>query len=185
VLQGLSGDILPLLPAMAAVVAAVVLSRFGWLYGTAYGTHLLSRRWENRPPHAILVVMGWAGMRGVVSLAIALSLPPALPGRDFILLTTFVVILVTVLVQGSTLGPLIRLLKLRGIVTGPSTVLREIEARALLAEAQLTVVQAQAYDASGTLRHPRLLEQYQYRLGVMQRVRKAGCRESGPSISTW
>lgn len=116
--------------------------------------------------------MGWAGMRGVVSLAIALSLPQTLPGRDFILLTTFVVILVTVLVQGSSLGPLITALKLRGIVTAAPSTMSEIEARVRLADAQLAAVRQQAHDVSGTLRHPGLLEQYEYRLGVMQRVKE-------------
>ena len=170
VLQALSGDIGPLVPAMAAVTAAVVLSRFVWLFATAYGGHLVVGGWRSAPPVAIPIAMGWAGMRGVVSLAIALALPQALPGRDFILLTTFVVILVTVLVQGSTLGPLIKLLKLRGAAAPSSSTLSEIDARVRLAETQLAVVRRQAHDDTGALRHPRLLEQDQYRLGVMQRV---------------
>ncbi len=52
--------------------------------------------------------MSWAGLRGVVSLAAALSLPEEFPGRDVILAITFAVILVTVLVQGSTLAPIVR-----------------------------------------------------------------------------
>lgn len=170
VLQGLSGSIAPLLPAMAAVIAAVVLSRFVYVFGVAYGKHFVIGRWRTAPPPAIPAVMGWAGMRGVVSLAIALSLPQTLPGRDFILLTTFVVILVTVLGQGATLGPLIKALRLRGIVTAPPSTMSEIEARVRLADAQLAAVRLQAHDASGTLLHPRLLEQYEYRVGVMQRV---------------
>jgi len=51
-------------------------------------------------------------MRGVVSLAAALALPNNFPGRDFILLATFTIILATVILQGSTLGPLIKLLRL-------------------------------------------------------------------------
>ncbi len=171
VMQGLSGTVLPLLPAIAGVVGAVVLSRFVWLFGTIYGRRLFPRA-RATPPIAIPIVMGWAGMRGVVSLAIALSLPTDMPGRDFILLSTFAVILVTVLVQGSTLGPLIRMLRLRGIVKAPQNMLTEIEARVRLAEAQLATLRQRAYDADGTLLHPRLLEQLEFKLGVMQRVRE-------------
>jgi NhaP-type Na+/H+ or K+/H+ antiporter len=63
-------------------------------------------------------VFGWAGMRGVVSLAAALSIPFVLPGgadfpqRDLIIFITFVVIVLTLLVQGLTLPALIRKLKL-------------------------------------------------------------------------
>ena len=172
VLQGLSGAAGPWAPAIAAVAAAVVLSRFVWMFATAYGKHLLLGRWSAAPPAAIPVIMGWAGMRGVVSLAIALSLPPTMPGRDFILLTTFVVILVTVLVQGSTLAPLIRSLKLRGAVDAPNSAMTELEARIRLADAQLAAVRQHAHDGAGTLLHPRLLEQYEYRRGVMQRVKE-------------
>ncbi len=173
VLQALSGSVLPLLPAMAAVVAAVVLSRFAWLFATSWGTHAALRTWGERPSAAALSIMGWAGMRGVVSLAIALALPEAMPGRDVILLTTFVVILVTVLVQGSTLEPLIHLLRLRGKVEAAPATLGEVEARVLMTRAQFEVVRARAHDADGALRHPRLLEQYEYRARVMERVREA------------
>lgn len=162
-------------PAILAVVAAVILSRFVWMFSTSYGTNLLSGRWRAKPPAAVLVVMSWAGMRGVVSLAIALSLPETLPGRDFILLTTFVVILVTVLGQGSTLGPLIRAMQLPssnpGVGSGMGVpMLNEIDARLRVADVQLATVRTLAYDEAGVLRHPRLLEQYEYRQSIMRRV---------------
>ena len=56
--------------------------------------------------------MGWAGMRGVVSLAAALALPGTFPGRDVIVFSTFVLIIATLVVQGGSLSTLIRLLKL-------------------------------------------------------------------------
>ena len=64
------------------------------------------------------VVLGWAGMRGVVSLAAALSIPvmtdagQAFPQRELILFITFVVILVTLVFQGLTLPWVIRKMKL-------------------------------------------------------------------------
>lgn len=60
--------------------------------------------WFRSPSESV----SWAGMRGVVTLAIALALPEAMPGRDLILVAAFAVILVTVLGEGTTIGPLIR-----------------------------------------------------------------------------
>ena len=62
------------------------------------------------------LVLGWAGMRGVVSLAAALSVPllangQAFPQRNLILFITFVVILVTLVVQGLTLPLIVRFTK--------------------------------------------------------------------------
>ena len=104
-----------LLPAIAAIVAAVIVSRFLWIFPATYLPRALFAPLRRRDPHprlAIPLVMSWAGMRGVVSLAAALALPEGFPGRDLILATTFTVILVTVLLQGATLAPLIRALNL-------------------------------------------------------------------------
>ena len=68
-------------------------------------------------PASFLAVLSWAGMRGVVSLAAALALPDKFPGRDAILFLAFCAILATLVVQGTTLGPLIRRLD----VTEPET----------------------------------------------------------------
>ncbi len=161
-------------PAILAVVLTVILSRFAWMFASGYGTSLLSGGRRGKPPAAVLVVMSWAGMRGVVSLAIALSLPETLPGRDFILLTTFVVILVTVLGQGSTLGALIRAMELPrsnpALSPAGTPMLGEIEARVRVADVQVAAVEKLAHDETGALQHPRLLEQYQYRQAVIHRV---------------
>ena len=126
------------------------------------------------PPLAVPVIMSWAGMRGVVSLAIALALPGAFPGRDFIQAATFAVILMTVLVQGATLGPLIRLLRLESfaMAQAPET-LTEAAARAVVTTAQLAAVQAGSARPDGTQRHPRLLEQYTYRAAATAKFSKA------------
>ena len=102
------------------LIAAVIVTRFIWIFPATYLPRALIpslRRRDPYPPLAVPIVMSWAGMRGVVSLAAALALPDDFPGRDFILATTFAVILVTVLVQGATLAPLIRVLGLSGFVT--------------------------------------------------------------------
>src|SRR5260221_10454962 len=104
--------------------------------------------------------MSWAGMRGVVSLAAALALPTAFPGRDFIIATTFAVILVTVLVQGATLAPLIRVLRLGGVPLTPATSLPEAEARAPITPAPLEEGGRQSARHAETHRHPPLVAQY-------------------------
>jgi len=60
--------------------------------------------------HAVLV--GWCGMRGLVTLATAIALPADFPQRDLIVLTAFAVVLATLVVQGLTLAPLVRWLGL-------------------------------------------------------------------------
>ena len=65
-----------------------------------------------RPTVGTGLVISWAGMRGIVSLAAAMALPPAFPYRDLIVLTAFSVVLGTLVIQGLTLAPLLRWLDL-------------------------------------------------------------------------
>lgn len=174
---GAAGGIGPLLPPVGIILGAVVLSRFAWMFPATYLPRLLVpslRRRDPMPPLAVPVIMSWAGMRGVVSLAIALALPAAFPGRDFIQAATFAVILMTVLVQGATLGPLIRLLRLESFAMpqAPET-LTEAAARSAVAAAQLAAVQAGSTRPDGTQRNPRLLEQYAYRAAAATKFSEA------------
>ena len=165
-LGGSWNAIASLMPAALAIIAAVVLARFIWIIlGTYLPRALIPslRRVDPYPPFSIPILMSWAGMRGVVSLAAALALPQGFPGRDFILATTFAVILVTVLVQGSTLGPLIRMLRPEGFSILRTSTLPEDEARARMVAAQLAEVERQSIKDDNTHRHPRLVEQYSYR----------------------
>jgi CPA1 family monovalent cation:H+ antiporter len=68
------------------------------------------------------LVVSWCGMRGIVTLAAALALPWTFPERDLIVLTAFAVVVGTLIVQGLTLRPLLRVLHLRN----DRTVEREI-----------------------------------------------------------
>ncbi len=173
---GDAGGIGPLLLPIGIILGAVVLSRFAWMFPATYLPRLLVpslRRRDPMPPLAVPVIMSWAGMRGVVSLAIALALPAAFPGRDFIQAATFAVILMTVLVQGATLGPLIRLLRLERFALASSKTLTEAAARAAVAKVQLAAVQARSALPGGGQRHPRLLEQYAYRAGAAARFSEA------------
>src|SRR5207244_3961867 len=78
-----------------AVSVVLVLVRTLWIFGTAYAPRLVRRR--PRVPHlfAQSVVLSWAGMRGVVSLAVALALPATLPDREreaFLIVTLTVIV---------------------------------------------------------------------------------------------
>jgi NhaP-type Na+/H+ or K+/H+ antiporter len=63
------------------------------------------------------VILGWSGMRGVVTLAAAQSLPGSVPYREQLVLIAFTVAITTLLLQGATLPGLIRALGIRGIDT--------------------------------------------------------------------
>ena len=106
----------------AAVCVAVILARLLWVSGAAFVS-----RWRCRPradggevaedvialsgPAAAII--GWCGMRGIVTLAAALALPIDFPFRDLIFFTAFSVVLVTLVIQGVTLRPLLHLLGVR------------------------------------------------------------------------
>ncbi|WP_316783868.1 Na+/H+ antiporter [Streptomyces sasae] len=103
-----------------ALFVVVVAARFVWIYPAAFLPRLLSRRIrerEDNPTWRSPVVASWAAMRGVVSLAIAFSLPltvhggGAFPQRNLILFLTFTTVIGTLVVQGLSLAPLIRLMK--------------------------------------------------------------------------
>lgn len=152
-----------------ALVAALTAARFAWVVGSDFllrGLAAMGMRVE--PPLGLrqAVVTSWAGMRGVVTLAVALSLPEAMPGRDVMLIAAFGVILVTVVVQGSTLGLVIRRL---GVRHGPADVapMDLHTAEAAMAQAQLAEVERQARDEHGALIHPRLLERYSRRASII------------------
>jgi CPA1 family monovalent cation:H+ antiporter len=98
-----------------AVSLALIVSRFVWLVPATWLPRALFESVRDRdpmPPWSHVTVLGWAGMRGVVSLAAALALPAQFPGRDLILFLAFCAILATLVLQGTTLGPLIRRLGL-------------------------------------------------------------------------
>jgi CPA1 family monovalent cation:H+ antiporter len=107
-----------------AVFLVVVAIRFVWVYPATFLPRLLSARIREReasPTWKGPFVVAWAGMRGVVSLAIAFSIPLTLhdgeepfPHRNLILFLTFTTVIGTLVVQGLTLPPLIRLLKFPG-----------------------------------------------------------------------
>ncbi|MEV0173315.1 Na+/H+ antiporter [Streptomyces sp. NPDC050803] len=106
-----------------ALFLVVVASRFVWVYPATFLPRMLSariREREENPTWKGPFIIAWAGMRGVVSLAIAFSIPLTVhggedfPERNLILFLTFTTVIGTLVVQGLTLPPLIRMLKLPG-----------------------------------------------------------------------
>ena len=166
---GADDALFTLAPGVAAVLGAVVLSRFVWVFAT----ELLSTSWRRItgrgnavPEWRTATITSWAGMRGVVTLAVALSLPETLPGRDLILVASIAVILVTVLLQGTTIGLLIEWINPdRGSDTDAEH-LTEPQAWARLEAAQLAAIEPLVRDSDGKVIHPRLLEQYSYRATI-------------------
>lgn len=136
-------------PSAVYVVTAVVAARFIWIVPTTYLVRAALpslRRRDPYPPFGVPVIMSWAGMRGVVSLAIATALPAATPSRDLLILCVFAVILFTVLVQGTTLGLIARRFRIQGFVLGVPQTLSEAEARLRLAERQAAAAHLAARD---------------------------------------
>jgi Na+/H+ antiporter len=104
------------------VCLAVVLVRIGCVVLAAFPLHLFERYLgprTRRPSWGNVLIVAWTGMRGGVSLAAALALPLTLvsgepfPQRDLVIFLTFCVILATLVGQGLSLAPLIRVLHLQ------------------------------------------------------------------------
>jgi CPA1 family monovalent cation:H+ antiporter len=130
-----------------AVATVVTGTRFAWLFSVPYAIRAIDRREVQRArrrPAGWRIVYAWSGMRGAVSLAVALAIPvttdagDAFPQRDLIIFLTFAVIFFTLVIQGLTLPGLIRRVgiddggmdteeELRGRLVATKAALREID----------------------------------------------------------
>jgi CPA1 family monovalent cation:H+ antiporter len=102
-----------------AVLVTVIIVRIAWHMSFNAAIRWRDRRRGFHPPRPMLrptvgsgLIISWAGMRGIVTLAAALALPSAFPYRNLIVLTAFSVVLGTLTLQGLTLAPLLRALDL-------------------------------------------------------------------------
>jgi monovalent cation/hydrogen antiporter len=142
VLGGKLSRSLPELVAMTAgVAAAVILGRLLWTFAAAFvssGLRRLRNADQSPPSWREAFIVGWAGLRGVVSLAAALALPRDVPARDELLFITFGVIVVTLVGQGLTLPLVTRKL---GIGGDGGTGREEIHARTLAAQAAVARIE--------------------------------------------
>ncbi len=119
ILDRLSGPALIHALQFAGIVLALVIAvRVVWvlIYGTvmrAVKRRLgLKPKGVSIPSRRIGLLVGWSGMRGLVTMATAFALPADFPGRDLIVLSAFAVVLGTLVIQGFTIGPLIKALKI-------------------------------------------------------------------------
>jgi hypothetical protein len=164
ILQGLSGrQRLGYLGFAAAVFGAAVVTRIVWVMGGALITGLVRRSRQSEPATVkSAIAIAWCGMRGIVTLAAALALPPGFPERDLLVFAAFGVVLGTLVVQGGTLGPLMRVLKLED----DGTVARELRlARARTAQAALEAMDAAAREKEAARETSRLVRRkYEVRL---------------------
>jgi monovalent cation/hydrogen antiporter len=145
-----------LLSLAAAVCVTVVAVRLAWVFPGTYLPRWLIPGLAKRDPSPsprVVVIIGWAGMRGVVSLAAALALPftaggQPFPGRDLIIFLTFAVILVTLVGQGLTMPLLIRRL---GVGDDGSEAHEEVHAREEANQAALARLDELAIEWPGHL----------------------------------
>lgn len=145
VLQGLTGaEGLVLARSAGLISLTVIVARIVWVFPAGYLRWLASgwvRAREHMPRWRSLSLSAWAGLRGGESLVLALAIPAVtatgtpFPGRGAIIAITYAVILVTLLGQGFTLGPLLALLGIHE--TGEDDRREELAARVRVSQAAL------------------------------------------------
>lgn len=97
-----------------------------------YATVAILRRTSESMPWSWAAVLTWGGLRGGLSMVLALALPSSMPFRDLLITTTYGVVILSILVQGLTMGPLLRRL---GISEKTARVDGDARARVLAAKA--------------------------------------------------
>ena len=154
----------------------LILLRLIWIFPGAYVANLIRRRIlhqpEPLPPFRNMFIVGWTGMRGVISLAAAIALPQTLADgtgfvqRDMIIFLAFVVILVTLVLQGLTLPPLIRALGVAGTSDHHS---EEKEVRRTILQAAVSHLERSKRDGDSESAevHADLAQHYQHRLAIL------------------
>ncbi len=146
VIAGLEPPALERLLLHGLIVSAVVIAvRFLWVFPATYIPRWLSpslRARDPAPPWGTTFMVAFTGVRGVVSLAAALSIPVALapnvafPFRDHVLVITFIVIIVTLIAQGLTLSLVVQKLGLDRVGAAEHRERKQREARARIETAR-------------------------------------------------
>lgn len=159
-----------------AIAAALILSRFAWVFPTAWLPRLIPavRRRDPMPPWSDMTIISWAGMRGVVSLAAALALPEDFPCRDLIVLLAFTAILATLVLQGTTLEWLIRRLGATLPAHDGGVDPMEAEARRLAAQAALAEIERRLDDPLEGAIAADLLHEYRDHAAHLHRIARGG-----------
>jgi CPA1 family monovalent cation:H+ antiporter len=173
VVEGLTGYSARTLGGYALAVAGVVVGiRLVWFFTVPYLIRAVDRRPAQRARRVGAgwrLVLAWSGMRGAVSLAVALALPfttaagAGFPQRDLIVFLTFAVIVCTLVVQGLSLPTLIRCL---GVRTDGTEAEEEIRARLVTTKAAIAQIDALAgeeWTRDETVERMRALYEYRRR----------------------
>jgi monovalent cation/hydrogen antiporter len=154
----------------------LILLRLIWVYPGTFVANVIRKRVlhqrDQKPTARSIFVVGWTGMRGVISLAAAVALPQVLASgapfqqRNMIVFLAFSVILVTLVLQGLTLPPLIRALGLAGSGTSGA---EEKEARRAMAEAALLHIEGASHNADDKISevYDDLAQHYRHRLATL------------------
>lgn len=196
VLQALNRFPLATLMREAAIISlCVVLVRIVWVPPSAY-LFRVAGRWlrgshEPLPSLRLVFFVAWAGLRGGDSLVLALALPlttnsgARFPAREQIVFITFAVILITLVVQGSTLHPLVRWLRLSGSTERDA---ESTHARLTAAEAGLRVLDDAAVATSDRPEVVRYLKRRQRqrarRWAVLERDSRTHDSSSGTQLAS-
>ena len=175
-LAGVSGQFstMQLLGFTVIVAGTAIVARMAWVFAGIYLPFLFSRVCAPKMRPAVGLVMGWAGMRGTVTLAGALSIPFFLPdgspfpARNIVIFLAFGVIVVTLLVQGTTLERLIGRL---GLEEDGSRAIEERLARTTAVAAGLAALRdlepaASTPDQNAAL--GQVIAEYEHRLAVLE-----------------
>jgi CPA1 family monovalent cation:H+ antiporter len=158
--------------------AAVILIRLIWVYPGAWLSAFIRRRLKLHQRAAFtrreIFIVGWSGMRGVLGLAAAISLPETLknggrfPERNVIIFLTFCAIFATLVLQGLSLPSIIRALGLGGVESAGQ---EEEEARREMIQAALDELDRMKEERGGTWTdvEEHLHRYYRRRLSVLQK----------------
>jgi CPA1 family monovalent cation:H+ antiporter len=171
------------------ISVVVIITRIASTIGSSIFTVFISRfitTADSSPGYRMPLIFGWAGMRGVVSLASALSIPILLnngqpfPQRSMILFITFIVILVTLVFQGLTLPALVKLLKVEERDYEVSAQEQDVIIRRKLAKASLDLINTKY---AREVDENELLQSLKFKLesdiGFLDHVRDSEVSEAG------
>ena len=169
-----------------AVLGVTMLVRIPAVFVSSYlpQTLRLFGRERAAPSWRILAVVSWTGMRGVVTLAAASGVPEGTPGREEIQLFAFAVAIGTVLIQGLTLPPLIRVLKVQDPGEAERDQAEELAAREVAQKAAQERLREISRDRLSTLDLPvekveRLKQRLERLIETRYRFAKASITLSG------
>lgn len=160
----------------AMIVAIVIIVRILWVFPASYLPRLLNkhlRAHDPTPSWRVVTVIGWAGMRGIVSLAAALALPYTLgdqpfPQRGATIFFTVCVVFVTLVLQGLTLRPLIEWL---GLTETSKSQRREARLRIRALEAGIERLHEEERRRDGDTNLEiagRIVDEYEQRINVLR-----------------